>query len=247
MELASDPRLEAAIHAVTAWHGRDIGVTPVSVDHDERHFLIEVDDELFVLRLMSPTSARAGLDETGELEVARAAASAGVAPELVAVLPELGCLVTRFAPGRRISASDLMDDDLLTSIVGSIRALHACPPPTTRRSVFSEARELRHSAIDRGVAMPATEQPATEAMRCIEDIGDIDLPMVACHGDLTRANLFVDGEQVWVVDYRWAGAGDPYEDLGSIATHLDLDDERCDALIGLYFGRIDEAARSRLA
>ncbi|MDH5313860.1 MAG: phosphotransferase, partial [Actinomycetota bacterium] len=70
---------------------------------------------------------------------------------------------------------------------------------------------------------------------------------VACHGDLTRANLFVDGEQVWVVDYRWAGAGDPYEDLGSIATHLDLDDERCDALIGLYFGRIDEAARSRLA
>ena len=98
MEPRTDPRLEAAIRAVDAWRGRDIGVTSVSIGRDERHVLIEADEELFVLRLASPSSERPGLDATDELEVARAAASAGVAPEVIASLPQLGCLVTRFAP-----------------------------------------------------------------------------------------------------------------------------------------------------
>jgi thiamine kinase-like enzyme len=69
---------------------------------------------------------------------------------------------------------------------------------------------------------------------------------VAIHGDLTPSSLFLDGDRVWIVDYRWAGAGDPFEDLGSLAEHLALGEDRCETMLRLYFGTIDEAKRSRL-
>ena len=61
------------------------------------------------------------------------------------------------------------------------------------------------------------------------------------------ASLFLDGNHTWIVDYRWAGAGDPFDDLGSIAAHLSLSDDRCDAMLALYFGGVDSARRSHLA
>jgi thiamine kinase-like enzyme len=248
MDPRSDPRLEAAVRAVGAWRGRDIGVTPVSIGHDERHFLIEAGDELFVLRLTSPVSDRPGFDATSELEVARAAASAGVAPEVIEALPQLRCLVTRFVSGRRLTPDDVARDDVLASLVGSVRALHACPPPAGARSAFHNAREERRLAVARGATMPASEQEAAEIVRCVEEaLGARPWTTVACHGDLTPASLLVDGQHTWIVDYRWAGAGDPFDDLGSIAAHLSLTDERSDALLALYFGAVDDARRSRLA
>ena len=247
MEPRSDPRLEAAIRAVGAWRGRDVGVTPVSVGEDDRHFLIEADDELFVLRLATPSSGRRRFDTTGELEIARAAACAGVAPEIVASLPQLGCLVTRFAGGRRLTPGDFDHDDVLASVVGSLRALHACPAPVVERSAFGEARELRRAALGHGVAMPQAEPAATEALLAVEaSLGSDAQPLVACHGDLTPASLFLVGEHVWIVDFRWAGAGDAFEDLGSLAAHFELGEHRTDALLAMYFGSVTDASRNRL-
>ena len=246
MEPRGDPRLEAAIRAIGAWRGRDLGVTPVSLGEADRHYLIEAGVELFVLRLAHGSAPDARTSASTEIEVSRAAAAAGVAPEVVEHLPQFDCLITRFAPGRRLGAFEV-GDRLLASIVGSIRALHACPPPVAERSVFRDAEELRHAAIAGRVPLPHAERAATEAMRRIEAAIALDpSPAVTCHGDLTRASLCMDGDHVWIVDYRWAGAGDAYEDLGSLASHLDLSDERSDALVRLYFGSFDEEHRARL-
>ena len=193
-----------------------------------------------MLRLASPSSDRPRVDATGELAVARAASSAGVAPEVIASLPQLGCLVTRFAPGRRLDAGDVERDDVLASVVGSIRALHACPPPNLQRSMFQESRELRRLVLASGATMPGSEPAAAEMVRSIEDVVTAEpRTMVACHGDLTTSSLLLDGDHVWIIDYRWAGAGDPFEDLGSLAAHLDLSDTRSDALLRGYFGTRD--------
>ena len=246
VEPRGDPRLEAAIRAVGAWRGRDIGVTPVSIGEEDRHFLIEADDELFVLRLANASAPVARAAVSTEIEVARAAAAAGVAPELLEYLPQFGCLITRFATGRRLS-SGVVGDDQLTSIVGSVRALHACPAPNATRSVFRDAEDLRHAAISSGTSMPDVEPAATRAMRRIEAATTLEVaPAVTCHGDLTRASLCFDRDHVWIVDFRWAGAGDAFEDLGSLAAHLDLSDEHADRLLRLYFGSSDDARRAQL-
>jgi thiamine kinase-like enzyme len=246
VEPRGDPRLEAAIRAVGAWRGRDIGITPVSLGGADRHYMIEAGDELFVLRLEYGSVPDARTRPSTEIEVSRAAAAAGVAPGVIEHLPQFGCLITRFAPGRRLGASEV-DDATLASIVGSLRALHACPQPLARRSIFRDAEELRHAAIACRMHLPRAERAATEAMRRIEAAITVDpAPVVTCHGDLTRASLCIDGDHVWIVDYRWAGAGDAFEDLGSLSEHLALSDVRTDALVRLYFGSFDAGRRARL-
>ncbi len=95
--------------------------------------------------------------------------------------------------------------------------------------------------------MPKTEPDATEAMRRLEAaIGARAHRAVACHGNLTLENLFLDDERVWIVDYRRVGAADAFEDLGSIAAHLGLTDERSDELLALYYGAVDDRSRSDL-
>jgi len=247
MEPGRDPRLEAAIRAVGAWRGHGVDITPVSIGHDDRHYLVEVGDELSVLRLTSPSGNRPYTDPSVELEVARAAASAGVAPDVVASMPQLGCLITRLARGRHLTPEDLDRGGILPSLVGSVRALHSCPAPGGERSAFREARDLRRAAVARGTRMPGSEPAATEAIRSIEEAAAAPgRPAATVHGDLTPSSLFLDGDQVRIVDYRWAGAGDPFEDLGSLAEHLALPTDQCDAMLRLYFGAIDDASRSRL-
>ncbi|MET0801045.1 MAG: phosphotransferase [Actinomycetota bacterium] len=245
MEPGSDPRLGAAIRAVGAWHGRDIGITPVSIGHDERHFMVDVEDELFVLRLTGPGNDDVRADPDIEVEVTRAAAAAGVAPEVIAFLPQLGCLITRFARGRRPTTADGLSHEILISIVGSLRALHACPLPGRGRSIFGEAEEVRHAALARGVRMPETEAGATETMRRIER-ACAPSAHVTCHGDLSPSSIFLDDAHVTIVDYRWAGAGDAFEDLASVARHLELSDASTRELLDLYFGLPDEGRRARL-
>jgi aminoglycoside phosphotransferase (APT) family kinase protein len=243
----TDARLEAAIRAVPQWRGRDIGVTPLAIGRDERHFMIEVGDEPFVLRLARPQGAGLRIDATAEIEITRAAATAGVATEVLAAIPQLGCLVTRLAPGRRLTHEDLERDAVMVSLAGAVRALHACPPPASGRSPFGEARDLRRAATTHGMEMPYAEGKAFEIVAGIEQGWSTPArPSVACHGDLTPASLFLDGEQVWIVDYRWAGAGDAFEDLGSLAAHLELGQERIESLLGVYFGGVRDAHRARL-
>lgn len=248
MEDRGDPRLEAAIGAIDVWRGHDIGVTPMSSnDDDERRFLVEAGDEMFELRITSPASTRSVTSLGEEVELMRAAVAAGVAPEVIAFVPQLGCLVTRPTPGRRLAMGDRAEPGVLASIVGSVRALHACPLPTLERSVFRDAEERRRAALQRGVTMPKTEPDATEAMRRIAaEVGERHHRSVACHGDLTLANLFLEDERVWIVDYRSAGAGDPFDDLACVASALGLSHEESDSLLALYFGAVDDGIRRDL-
>ena len=95
--------------------------------------------------------------------------------------------------------------------------------------------------------MPGSEPVATEAIRSIAEVTVApSRAAVTIHGDLTPSSLFLDRDQVQIVDYRWAGAGDPFEDLGSLAEHLALTADQREAMLRLYFGAVDDAGRSRL-
>src|SRR5262249_59311130 len=78
-----------------------------------------------------------------ENQAGRAAAAAGVGPEIFRYLPHLGCLITRFVLGLPIPTEDLEGESVLASVVGSVRALHSCR---------SEERRVGEEGRARGVA-----------------------------------------------------------------------------------------------
>jgi thiamine kinase-like enzyme len=60
----------------------------------------------------------------------------------------------------------------------------------------------------------------------------------ACHNDLLNANFISDGDGLWIVDWEYAGMGDPFFDLGNFAVNHELDEEGEHALLAAY-GRDD--------
>ena len=59
---------------------------------------------------------------------------------------------------------------------------------------------------------------------------------VPCHNDLLALNFIDDGERTWIVDWEYAGMGDPYFDLANFAVNNGLDPEGEALLLDAYGG-----------
>ena len=248
MSDSSDPELDAAIAAVAEWEGLEATITPITAGITNRNFRIDVGGEAFVLRLAGKDTGLLGIDREAENEAGRAAASAGVGPEVFAWLPEHTCLITRFVPGASIPEEDLQREDVLSSVVGSVRAFHACPRIRSRFPVFRIVEDYRKLASDRGVAIPAAYDQVHSLASRIEDTFDqAPMPLTTCHNDLLNANFLLDGDHTWIVDYEYAGMGDLFFDLGNLSINNGLLPDAQEILLGLYFGYVDDVHRARLS
>jgi len=243
-----DPQLETAIGTVPAWAGRRVVVTPITTGLTNRNFKLEVDDEAFVVRLAGVDTHLLGIDREAEFAAGRAAAVAGVGPEIFKYLPHLGCLITRFVPGTSIPTEDLEQQDVLASVVGSIRALHACPPIPSAFPVFRICESYARLAAGRGVTVPKEWNDAHSVGARIENAFDrAPMAPVPCHNDLLNANFLLDGAHTWIVDYEYAGMGDPFFDLGNLSINNGLSEDAKDTLLRLYFGAPRDVHSARLA
>jgi len=239
----TDPRLEKVLEA--RWPGSTPTLTRITAGITNANVKVEVDGEAFVVRLPGLDTELLGIDRDAELEATRAAATAGVGPEVVDFID--GCLVTRFLEGRPIPEQHLQREDVLAIVVRSIRAIHAAPPIPSTFPVFRIVERYRELAAERGVAIPEAYGVASERARRIEVALAVDpTPATTCHNDLLNANFLRDGDHVWIVDYEYAGVGDPFFDLGNLSINNALSDEAQERLLALYFEEVTDAHRARL-
>jgi aminoglycoside phosphotransferase (APT) family kinase protein len=244
--MPEDPRLERALDAV--WPDRPRDVSPIEAGITNRNFRVEVDGEVFVLRLAGADTELLGIDRVDEVEAGRVAAAAGVGPEVVAFLPELGCVVTRFVDGEPIPEARLVEPVVMRSVVASIRAIHACSPIRATFPVFRIVERFRGTAAGRGVAIPPLYDEAHAVAARIEAaFSAAPMPLTTCHNDLLNANFLLDGDHTWIVDYEYAGMGDPFFDLGNLAVNNGLDSDAQSLLLDAYFGEVRDTHRARLA
>lgn len=246
--MTSDPQLEAAIGAVPEWKGRRIVATPITVGLTNRNFRVEVEEEVFVVRLAGIDTHLLGIDRASEYAAGRTAAAAGVGPGIFKYLPHLGCLITHFVQGTSIPTEDLEREEILGSVVGSIRALHACPTIPSTFPVFRICENYARLASERGVAVPKEWDEAHAIGARIESaVNRAPMVSVPCHDDLLNANFLLEGPHTWIVDYEYAGMGDPFFDLGNLSINNGLSEEAQSTLLRLYFGAPRDVHRARLA
>jgi aminoglycoside phosphotransferase (APT) family kinase protein len=246
--VTSDPQLDTAIGAVSEWAGCRIAATPITAGITNRNFRVDVDDETFVVRLAGVDTHLLGIDRASEHAAGRAAAAAGVGPEIFKYLPHLGCLITRFVQGASIPTEDLERQEILASVVGSIRAFHACPTIPSTFPVFRICESYARLAAERGVSVPKEWDDAhTTGARIESAMSRAPMMPVPCHNDLLNANFLLDGAHTWIVDYEYGGMGDPFFDLGNLSINNGLSEEAQNTLLRLYFGAPRDVHRARLA
>jgi thiamine kinase-like enzyme len=190
-----------------------------------------------VVRLSSPQSALLTIDRDAECTNATAAASTGVAPNVLAYAPDLSALVIEWIDGQTFGAADLDDSDTLVKVAATCRALHAGPRFATEFDMFEVQRRYLDLVVARGFRLPASY---LDFMPLIADMRDALAataePTVPCHNDLLAANIMASGDRLWFIDYEYSGNGDPCFELGNIASESRLSSDRLTELVAAYYG-----------
>ncbi len=243
-----DEGVAAAIHAVPAWDGHEPTITPITAGITNRNYRVDIAGESFVLRLAGKDTGLLGIDREAERAAGAAAAAAGVGPEIFAYLPEHSALVTRFVGGDHVPEEALRTEPVLAAVVRSVKAIHACVPIPSAFPVFRIVDEYAALARGRGVRVPEAYDDAHAFAGWIEGaFAEAPMPLTTCHDDLLNANFLLEGDHCWVVDYEYAGMGDPFFDLGNLSINNGLDEPAQELLLRLYFGDVLDAHRGRLA
>jgi len=210
------------------WPGGVDSVEPLGGGITNRNFKVIADGEAFVLRIGGKDTALLGIDRRVEHDASLAAAALGIGPEVVAFVEPEGYLVTRFVVGE-------VGDVTVPGAAALLRRLHAGPAIPGRFDSFRVVEKYAETARARGVAPPPGFAAARATAERIERRRGAYEPR-PCHDDLLAANFIDDGTRLWIVDWEYAGMGDPAFDLANFAVNNDLDEAGDEALLAAYGG-----------
>lgn len=247
-----DALIDELQQRLPAWADKPVAVSPMTGGITNKNYRVQVDDEAFVVRICAQGVAIHGIDRQAEQECSQAAAAIGIAPEFVAFFDDLPAgqevLITRFVEGRTLEAAHVRSSPRLEQVVNLMRRYHALPHFAGRFDVFRIFEQ--GLAFCRAYEAPLPDWIGTVAaqMDRIESaLQRNPPPLAACHNDLLPANLLEEPEgRLQLVDWEYAGWGDPFFDLGNLAVNNEFTDGEDEALLTAYFGEVVEPAWARL-
>ena len=221
-----DAVIQDIIRLIPQWRGKGASVRPLKGGLTNRNYLLKCGRERFVLRISGQNSEILGIDRRIEHACAKAAFAAGIAPEVVAIFPEHGAMLSRFVPGRVLVPETTRTPVTLPRVVESLRRYHECPEGAGNFSAFETVRRYYALAKKRRVVFPPQITSALEALAHIErEMGAPDR-LCHCHNDLLPSNFVRHKRAVWILDWEYARLGDVFFDLGNLAANNLLSTEQ---------------------
>jgi len=188
----------------------------------------------YVIRRPGKDTDLLGIDRHAERRATQATARLGVAPAVAAALED--CLITRFIACRPVKRQDLLDG--VEEIARALKSFHdsGAHLPTSFR-VPDLLEDYAAIVRDRGGTLPGAYAEAVFAAARIAAA----LPVAVarpCHNDLLAGNIIrmaSDGGMM-IVDWEYAGMGDPRFDLGNLSINNGFDEAINDRLLTAYRG-----------
>ena len=188
------------------------------------------------------------IDRKVEAHNAKAAARAGVSPEVIHADPATGLMVTETVPD-----ITTMTPELFKSRAGSpgragaaLAKLHNSGETFEFRfELFSMIDEYLRLLATKDVDLPDGYHDVVAAAGPVKELlAAADLPLAPCHCDPLCENFLDDGEVMWIVDWEYSGMNDPLWDVGDLSVEAGMDAVQDAELMRAYFGRKPTAAET---
>ena len=241
--------LTRAMQRVPELAGRELEFTTLSGGITNRNFLIVAAGvrTRYVVRLAGNDTHLLGISREVEHAATVAAAGVGVGPEVVAFIRPEGYLVTRFIEGGPVSLAAVHQPETIRRVADSIRRFHDGPAIPGLFIPFRIVEAYRALALARGVAIPPEYELAASIARRIE-LAFLASPIELrpCHNDLLNGNFIDDGDRIRIVDWEYAGLGDPFFDLGNFSVNHDLSTDEDAILLEAYEGSVRRSRAARM-
>jgi len=229
--------LVGAMQRVPELAGRELTLVALTGGITNRNYRIDIagQRERFVIRLGGNDTHLLGISREVEHAATVAAAGVGVGAEVLAFLRPEGYLVTKFIEGTPMAELDVHAPHVLERIADSVRRFHEGPAIPGLFVPLRIVEAYRALARDNGVPIPPEFELAQAIGRRVElALLTNPLEMRPCHNDFLPGNLIDDGQRMRIVDWEYAGMGDPFFDLGNFSINNDLTPDEDAAFLAAY-------------
>ena len=187
----------------------------------------------FVLRVDKPEAASLGLNRAAEREVIETVALAGLGHKPVYFDAAAGIYLRPWIPGVTWTQTDLLNEDNLLRLAVLLRELHAVPPAGIK---FKPLLAAGRYAKQLGTAEAGNLFGQIAGLYALIEPG----PPAMCHNDLVCHNI-LEGEALTLIDWEYAGIGDPYFDLAIVVQHHGLSRNLAIHFLAAYLQREPES------
>ena len=186
------------------------------------------------------------IDRANEAAAAKAAAQAGVSPEVIHADAASGLMITRFIPG-----AATMSPAAFKSRTGSparagraFAKLHASGAAFPARfELFAMIDDYLGLLSGKDVALPlGYHDVLAEAEAVRTALAARPAPLAPCHCDPLCENFLDTGTRMWIVDWEYSGMNDPMWDLGDLSVEAGFDAGQEAEMMQAYFGQVPRSA-----
>ncbi len=219
--------------------------TPLEGGITNRNFRVRLGERDYVLRLHGKDTELLGISREGERLANARAAELGIAPEVAAGFE--GGLVTRWLDCEPLSEQQLAAR--APELAAALRTFHesGLELPSSF-SVPGLLHDYERIIASRGGEPPAEYGQASELAARIAAALPPCRPR-PCHNDLLAGNIVRErgSGRAMLVDWEYAGMGDPWFDLGNLSVNNGFGEAADEALLAAYLEREPTPAqRARL-
>jgi thiamine kinase-like enzyme len=228
--------IEEVVLKIDDWKGKHIAIHPLSGGLTNTNFKVEVDDVPFFVRVPGESTELLAIDRNNEYHNTKAAADAGVGPQVLYHLPELNVMVLEFLNGKTMSKESLNARGMPARMAQSIQRLHAGPRFLSNFNMFRLTEYYLSICADRQMRIPEGYLERMTTVALIERAFLSDpLPTVPCNNDLLAENYIDDSSCLWLIDYEYSGNNDPCFELGNTCQEMQFNDEQIREICFTYF------------
>lgn len=205
-------------------------IRPIEGGRTNENFRVETGGRTYFARV-GVDLPHHGITRVNEIACHRCAAAAGIAPEVIHGAD--GIMVTEFIDGRTLVQGESIDDDTLTRLAVTLRRLADRADPTGL-AIFDPVAICRRDLL----VLPAVE--LSDARRRVAAGIIAAAPRLSnhalIHADLIPENVIVAGDRVMLVDWEYAGRGDPAVDVAAVVLHFGLETGQAALLVETHSG-----------
>ncbi len=233
--------VDEAIARIPQWvSADDLMVSPLDGGITNKNFRVDVGGNSFALRIAGTDTNLLGINREHEHAANLAAGKLGIAPEVIHVIQPEGYLVTQFIFARPFPHEEITLPDNIRRIMEIVKKVHSMPEIPGAFSVFRTVENYAEIARRYDVEFPENFDWLIERMSEAENALMINPePLHPCHNDLLNANFLIN-DQIYILDWEYAGMGDIYFDLANFSDHHKLSDEQDLWLLECYFGEVTD-------
>jgi thiamine kinase len=180
-----------------------------------------------VVRISNADDRALFIDRHSEAVVLKLVEQAGIGAPVFHNAPDKHVLITAEIPGRNPARMEMREPHNILRVAALLRRLHALVAPNEVQTMKLENTLHGYWALlgqwrDHATALEIARESDQQLLRRL------------CHNDVHHMNLIDDDVRLWLLDWEYAGVGDPYFDLASVCCYHGFDEARQQSLLAAY-------------